>query len=258
MSKLSRFVSGSAVAVGIAAFALAPSAAQAAPGCDQPAFALVNGSFEEPVVMANGNTYAEVVQADMPGWITEEPLGRFELWGHMNGEAPTDGLAFLEVLYVTNSLIYQDVASTPGESLTITMDHWARQLGNDHLIVSMGPVGGPYTTVLDMNDGHEPTSHSGTYVVPDGQTTTRFLIDPITSGAGESHIDNIVVTPTECLIAASAAGAGSGSGLPNTGFNGEVLLWSAVGLLAAGFILRRKRVTPATTATQREGQRTSR
>ncbi len=259
MKAVSRWASISAAVCAIAALAVAPSSAQAAPNCDQPDFALINGSFELPEVMVNGNNYAEVLQADMPGWITEDQFGKFELWGpDFFTESPTDGVAFLEVQYAETKLIYQDVASTPGESLTVTMDHWSRYSNViDHLLIKMGPVGGPFETVLDMNDSHTPTSHSGVYVVPNGQLVTRFLIDPVTTGAGASHIDNIVVTPTECL-GAVAYDTRSSVQMPNTGFDFEPWLWGAFALLSAGFILRRKRVTPATTARQREGQRTSR
>jgi hypothetical protein len=209
---------------GIVALALAvsPSIAQAddLTSCDN---LIVNGDYETPDI--TGQDWTGITEGtEGLGWSTEDPSGLIEIWNGLAhdwvGREPGDQIS--EVQYSDIAYVWQDIATTPGDTLDISLEHRGRN-GQDHLLINAGPVDGPMTMAVDADD---PTdgwyTHSGTYVVPAGQTTTRIQIDPVTYGANGSLIDNVVVTSHNCAT-------GDTSGLVNLTSGGEETLVDTAG-----------------------------
>jgi hypothetical protein len=193
---------------GIVALALAvtPSVAQAddLTSCDN---LIVNGDFEYPDI--TGQDWTGVADGtDGLGWHTADSTHFIEIWNGLAqawvGREPGDQIS--EVQYSDVTYVWQDIATTPGSTLDISMEHRGRD-GQDHLLINAGPVDGPMTMVVDADDSNDAWySHSGTYVVPAGQTTTRIQLDPVTYGATGSLIDNVVVTSQGCASGADGSG----------------------------------------------------
>ena len=257
-----RVISSSLMGVSLGALILAPATASlAAPAtCN---FDVVNASFEEPNV---GTGWAGKPQNEVPGWILDARDPLMEFWGPGMLTA-SDGDQLIEMQYTQSVVLYQDVATTPGDSIDVTIAHRNRYGGTDHVQIEMGPVGGPYDTVIDLNDdAAQWYDHSGTYVVPAGQTITRFRMNPEVSGnSNGSLMDNIRTSCTSANATSGVSGANGGSSsqtsssaskpeLTNTGLDNEALLWLAAALVFTGGVLLRRE----TRAKQRVGRRTSR
>ena len=235
-------------------------AAVASPSCS---FDIINASFEEPVV---GNAWAGKAQADVPGWVLDSRDPYMEFWGPGMMTA-SQGNQLIEMQYTQAVVLYQDVATTPGDSIEVTIAHRNRYGGLDHVQVEMGPVGGPFDTVIDMNDDSATWyDHSGTYVVPAGQTITRFRMNPEVSGnSNGSLIDNIRTTCTSGSSSHGLTGSNGGSSsavassattpqLTNTGLNEEPLLWVGSAFSFAGIWV----LTRGIRAKRRAGRQTYR
>lgn len=237
----------------IAALALAvtPSVAHAddAAGCDS---MVVNGDFETPDI--SGQDWTGIAEGtDGLGWQTEDSSGFVEIWNGLAqawvGREPGDQVS--EVQYSEIRYVWQDIATTPGSTLEISLEHRGRD-GQDHLLLNAGPVDGPMTMVVDADDPNDAWyTHSGTYVVPAGQTTTRIQLDPVTYGATGSLVDNIVVTSQGCVSEADGSGLvnlseGTSNELPDTAGSPDstsLLASGAFMLLASGAaILRLRRI----------------
>jgi hypothetical protein len=234
------------VALGALVFAPASTSVAAPASCN---FTLINASFEEPNI---GNDWAGKPQTDVPGWILDSRDPFMEFWGPGMMTA-SDGDQLIEMQYTQAVVLYQDAATTPGDSIDVTIAHRNRYGGTDHVQIEMGPVGGPYDTVIDLNDdANQWYDHSGTYIVPAGQTTTRFRMNPEVSGnSNGSLIDNIRTSCTPVNATSGVSGANGGSvsqtvtssskpELTNTGMDFESLLWLGAGLLFAGGVLLRR------------------
>jgi hypothetical protein len=238
---------------GIVALALAvsPSIAQAddLTSCDN---LIVNGDYETPDI--TGQDWTGITEGtEGLGWSTDDSSGLIEIWNGLAhdwvGREPGDQIS--EVQYSDIAYVWQDIATTPGETLDISLEHRGRD-GQDHLLINAGPVDGPMTMVVDADDPNDGWySHSGTYVVPAGQTTTRIQIDPVTYGANGSLIDNVVVTSHNCTSGVDNTGLvnlseGSAEELADTAGSPDLTSLLASGafvLLASGVaILRLRRI----------------
>ncbi|MEN9751890.1 MAG: hypothetical protein RLZZ600_937 [Actinomycetota bacterium] len=168
---------------------------------------IVNGDYQTPDI--SGQDWTGVTDGtDGLGWHTADSTHFIEIWNGIAqswvGREPGDQIS--EVQYSDIAYVWQDIATTPGDTLDISLEHRGRY-GQDHLLINAGPVDGPMTMVVDADDPNDGWyTHSGTYVVPAGQTTTRIQLDPVTYGATGSLIDNVVVTSEGCT-----------SGVDNTG-----------------------------------------
>jgi len=204
------------------AFAMTPAAAHAdnLTSCDN---LLINGDFETPDI--TGMDWTGIADGtDGLGWHTDDSNHYVEIWNGLAqswmGREPGDQVS--EVQYVEITYVWQEIATTPGDTLDISLEHRGRN-GQDRLLINAGPAGGPMTMVVDANDDNTAwATHSGTYVVPAGQTTTRIQIDPVTYGASGSIIDNVVVTSHNCAT-------GDTSGLVNLTSGSEETLVDTAG-----------------------------
>lgn len=227
--------------------------------CSAGASLLINGGFEQPVIGMYGTPLGSIVD----GWETLDTVNEIEIWGtgvdHSGSPgqdgpyAAAEGNQFIEV--VANSLepVFQDFATDPGSTLTISLKQQARyQNGNSAVLIQMGPVGGPYANVgIPTAIAASWSSNNYTYVVPNGQTMTRLLINADTAAdtinspqqVGSPLVDDVSVTVTTCAPAVvstptpdSTISSKSQSSLElaQTGTLGFLILPIAFGLFLSG------------------------
>ena len=167
--------------------------------CGSGATSLQNGGFESPPVAPN--TFTLFPAASVPPWLTTDSLNEIEIWGTgYLGVPAAQGNAFAEINANSAGTLYQDVVSNPGDTMTWTLEHRGRS-GNDTMEVLIGDA-----TVADVsgNTGWDYTSpgltdgtaawgtHTNTYVVPAGQTCTRFAFRAVSTASGNDSIGNFL------------------------------------------------------------------
>ena len=173
---------------------------------------LVNGGFESPVLAAK--TFKQINEANVPGWSTTASDHLIELWsdGFNKVESPA-GSQFAELNATQDSELFQVVPTVPGQELTWTLYHRARAAAaiGDTMSVRIGAAGADPDSVTEFTDALSDgwVLHTGVYVVPKGQTETRFGFASGRTASGNKSIgnflDNINFTATECLSAQATA-----------------------------------------------------
>jgi len=127
-----------------------------------------------------------------------------EIWqsGFLGAVAP-DGVQLSELQANNNSPSWQDIPSLPGDRIDWSFFHRGRE-NTDTVIVRTG------STTSQSEQGTFSTGtasfvrYTGTYVVPDGQTTTRFMLDPQDSGSIGNLVDAVALT-LECDVSISSS-----------------------------------------------------
>ncbi|WP_158685527.1 DUF7507 domain-containing protein [Microbacterium halophytorum] len=195
-------VAAGALAAAVDVAAPEPAAAAQDPTTCGDAAALVNGGFEEPVVA--GNRYGLLPQGDVPGWSTTDTRGAIEIWkSGFNGVPAAEGDQFAEMNAYSAGTLYQDIETTPGQSLSWSLSHRGRD-GVDVMRVLIGTPDDLVQSGPDLSDARSWGEHSGTYVVPDGQTTTRFAFQAVSSSSSSNAagnlLDNIMFGTGPCVI----------------------------------------------------------
>jgi hypothetical protein len=152
---------------------------------------LNNAGFEEGYILTNA-TYKIFDATLLPHWDTTAPDNQVELWSTGFQGVPADtGVQFAELNANLVASLYQDVITIPGTTLTWNVAHRGRS-GTDEATVSIGTANN-LSVVKTMSDGNSAWGHySGTYVVPDGQTLTRFSFDSISASGGSVSIGNFI------------------------------------------------------------------
>jgi Bacterial Ig domain len=192
------------------------------PGCGQLGGVLVNGSFENPLLVSTGSwTLApdDGSSSSVQGWHTTDPTHVIEVWNNLAPDGgptfvPPQGVQSVELNANNPSELYQDVATVPGVVYRYSFWHRGR-LGTDTADVLIGPTtpgeapsGGSETTTTGgegFSDGNTAwTYHSGLYTTPAGQTTTRFGINSVSAaGNGPSvgnEVDFATFSPQDCPV----------------------------------------------------------
>ncbi|OOC59354.1 hypothetical protein BBD40_27430 [Paenibacillus ihbetae] len=187
--------------------------------------ALINGSFEEGPERGSYdpvNSPFMFYQDEVPGWMTTDSgnganVHLIEIWDYAQGypdpevkqqPAPVDGNRYAELNAVENGMLYQDVPTTPGQTIYWRLSHKGRY-GVDTMQVRIGPAtDNPYDTVpqRQMSSGNTAwETYTGTYTVPAGQTMTRFGFEAVSTSSGSigygNHLDNIFLGTEPCVIA---------------------------------------------------------
>ena len=182
----------------IAALAGASTSALAA-DCTSGATSLGNGSFESPGVPPD--SYDIFDASLVTPWNTTDGSNGIEIWGDGFGGVPAfEGANFAELNANTYGTLYQDVVTTPGATMTWTLHHRGRD-GFDTMKVLIGDA---LTADVYSDDGWDYVSAditdpwwawgaaSDTYVVPAGQTCTRFAFRAVSSGVGIESYGNFL------------------------------------------------------------------
>lgn len=200
-SRIRRVVAGATAALLLAAGltvvtqAVAPLPASAAQDPTQCAgsLSLANGSFEQPA-FTGGVTIVD--ESSIPGWTTTATDRQIEIWrspGNPRGYPAAQGSQFAELNAFQASMLYQDLATTPGQTLYWSLKHRGRE-GTDTMSVMIGVPGTALTNVSgSLADGTAAWgTHTGSYTVPAGQTTTRFGFQALTTSTGSPSVGNLL------------------------------------------------------------------
>ncbi|MGG2014611.1 isopeptide-forming domain-containing fimbrial protein [Bacillus sp. S10(2024)] len=150
---------------------------------------LINGDFETPTA---GEPVSFFDAKDVPGWNTTDVNGEIEIWRDQN---PASGHQHAELNASSFGMLYQDVETTPGQTIHWRLAHKGR-LGTDTMRLRIGAVtANPLETpeVQQMTDGNETWGHyEGTYIVPPEQTVTRFGFESVSAAGGDIGIGNFL------------------------------------------------------------------
>lgn len=187
------------VAAGVTEVAATPAA-----GACQSVTALTNGGFEQPELDPNSMTFAPT--ASVPGWSSSQP--EIEIWNTYGGVPAAAGSQYAELNAHRAGTLYQDVATMPGQSLQWSLQHRARQ-GTDVMDVLIGTPSGDLVSQGALSDTTAAWGqHDGVYVVPAGQTVTRFGFRAVSTGSGNESIgnflDDISFGTGPCVVMSSA------------------------------------------------------
>ncbi len=187
-----------ALTAAVAALAPAAGPALAAP-CGTGATSLENGGFETPSLPPD--TVELFPEADVPPWRTTDDLGAIELWGDTFLGVPAhEGTTFAELNANSPGTLYQDIVTTPGATMTWTLHHRGRD-GADAMRVLIGDAA---TADVYSDDGWDSMSgalmddtsgwgaHSDSYLVPEGQTCTRFAFRAVSTATGDATMGNLL------------------------------------------------------------------
>ncbi|MFD1494878.1 Ig-like domain-containing protein, partial [Streptosporangium lutulentum] len=152
---------------------------------------LVNGSFEAPPVATVDWSISDASVNPGVGWHTTATDNKLEFWrGGTSGPPAADGQQFAELNANQVSTLYQDVPTVPGTPMTWSLYHRGR-LGTDVMRVLIGapgatvaqnPSGASSPDISDDNTAWR--QYTGVYVVPPGQTTTRFAFESVSAAGG--------------------------------------------------------------------------
>lgn len=168
-----------------------PSSAASAACVGSETIALTNAGFESPTIATR--SYRIMAESNVPGWSTTAADGQIELWSSGFGGVPAaEGGQFAELNANMTSALYQDVPTSPGTRVTWSLAHRGRA-GVDTMRVVIGRPNGTLVEVARMSNGATAWGrHSGTYVVPAGQTTTRFAFEAVSTAGGNPTIGNFL------------------------------------------------------------------
>lgn len=153
----------------------------------------INLSFEDPVIP---DTWRPIHESDVPGWESQAADGMIEFWvdGFL-GVVATDGNQISELQANSTAPMYQDITTTEGDVISWSVDHKGR-VATDSADIKIGAPASETTVQSMVTSPAEWTTYSGSYTVPGGQATTRFMLDPIGSGSVGNLVDNVVLALT--------------------------------------------------------------
>ncbi len=207
-----------------------PEPASAAPTTCPAGISLPNGDFEAPDVPAGPGHDISDTDADA-AWRTTATDHQIEYWANGSGSTASNGNLAIEAesgsqwveLNATQaSTLYQDVPTVPGQVMRWSLWHRARYTGTpggqDVMSVLIGSTTSQVQQGGDISDGPQAwVNHTGSYVVPPGQTTTRFAFKAVSTSSGNTTVgnflDDVVFSNAPCLSATSTVTdltAGSG------------------------------------------------
>jgi uncharacterized repeat protein (TIGR01451 family) len=196
----------------------AARAAQSPVSCAN-SIGLVNGGFEDPVIASNN--YAQLPQSQVPGWNTTSPDSLIEIWRNpFQGVTAAAGTQHAELNATQFSNLYQDLPTIPGTVMRWSLAHRGRA-GDDTMAVSIGAPGS-LVEQARMTDGTSAWGrYSGFYTVPDGQTTTRFSFEAVTTAGSHisigNFLDDISFGTHACVVGTQSVTSPSGEPYAQTG-----------------------------------------
>ncbi|WP_412476438.1 fibronectin type III domain-containing protein [Flavobacterium sp. TBRC 19031] len=161
-----------------------------------------NGSFENP---ATSGAFPNMLnESAVPCWETSAPDGILEVWPQgFESAVAYQGTQLIEINGNSTATVFQDFTTYPGAELQISFAHKGRW-GNDVVRVEIGPVGGPYTSLGQFNDGNAAwVFHTLNYTVPtSGGSNYSLRFVSVSSSGGDPTVGNLLdavsVTSTEC------------------------------------------------------------
>ena len=174
---------------------------------------------------------------NVPCWGTTAADNQIEVWTSGALGVPSySGNQFVELNANVVSTLYQNFTTLPGASLSISFAHRGRS-GVDVMSVSIGPVGGPYTTLGTYSDGNTAWGYyTVSYLVPVGLGINYSLrFNSVSAAGGNQSVGNFLdaisinlpqnIIPTFAPVSDICSGS-SLSTLPTTSNNGIIGTWS--------------------------------
>jgi large repetitive protein len=180
----------------------------------------INYSFESPPPPAPTTFPVFLNHNAVQGWRTTASDQMMEFWVVPNYEnVPSyEGIQFIELNANLVSGVYQDYATPQPTVFNYGFAHRGRQ-GTDTCQLLAGPPGGPYTSVQTATTGNSAWAYyTGSYTVPAGQSTTRFIFQSVSSVGGVSvgnYLDAITFTANNGILSANPLTMGCGTGTAN-------------------------------------------
>jgi hypothetical protein len=155
-----------------------------------------NGNIESPIVVSTPGYYTS---AQMGGWQTTSPDGEMELWNSgYGGVFSYSGAQYMEINGYYDSTLYQNITVSPGTNLAISFAHRGRG-GVDTLMLSAGPVGGPYTILGYYADGNAAWGYyTVNYVVPNLGNNYSIRFSPVYAALQIQGYGNFIDSVTVC------------------------------------------------------------
>ncbi len=174
----------------LCAWLVMPAAAHAQDDPCQGPIKLVNGSFEDP---SSVGAFAIMPAQNVPGWDTTASDQKIEIWQNGYLDVPAaDGEQFAELNANVPSELFQAQPTTPGALVAYRVFHRGRS-GVDTMDVRIGPPAGEPNFTRSVLTGTTAWNEvAGTYLVPPGQTSTRFGFKAIATGSGNLSIGNFI------------------------------------------------------------------
>lgn len=150
-----------------------------------------NPSFES--LPRTVDTWSLFNEDQIEHWETTATDGKIEVWNDgFQGVNAVEGDYFLELNANQVASLYQDVVTIPGTTLVWTVSHRGRT-GTDTASISVGGSGSDLDIQETMTTGNDGwVTYTKEYVVPEGQTVTRFSLDSVDSASNSLSVGNLI------------------------------------------------------------------
>jgi len=155
--------------------------------CDSP---IENAGGELPYFPSGWKLFNE---DDVPGWETTATDNKIEMWtdGFL-GVPAQEGRQFFELNANQVAALYQELCLEPGATIYWSVWHRGRK-GVDVAEVKIGATTETAEFQATMSDGKTAWGYySGSYNVPEGQTTTVFLFESVSAAGGNQSVGNLL------------------------------------------------------------------
>ncbi|MEP2026858.1 MAG: hypothetical protein ABJH98_08565, partial [Reichenbachiella sp.] len=182
--------------------------------------AIVNGSFEVPDIASTfgSSTYKIFDQSLADGWSTTNASGNLEYWKDgFQGVPAFEGEQFAEINSDGFGAFYFDVVTKPGIRMVWSFAHRGRN-GTDVVALRIDdPAAATPNIEYTASTGKTAwVEYSGEYIIPNGQTVTRFSFEAISAAGGATvgnFLDGIVFEVAPYYYQLFAGGSSSGTPL---------------------------------------------
>jgi gliding motility-associated-like protein len=150
----------------------------------------VNNGFETPVIPPASLDFVNA--SSVPNWATTAPDNIIEIWSSgFQGVPSYEGNQFAELNANFVSTLIKNFTVQAGVPLTLSFAHRGRQ-GVDVMSVSVGPVGGPFTSLGNFSDDNTAW---GFYQIPytpavSGPFQLRFI--SVSAAGGNPSVGNFL------------------------------------------------------------------
>ena len=167
------------------------------------AYNLVNGGFETPV--KTNHTTNQIDEDDVEGWETTDSQDEIEIWvgNPLNGQGPGaayEGRQYAEINANSVAALSQTFSSTPGDIMVWSYQHSSRySSGTESMRLKVDSSTESLTNmeIIDWSNSTQRQwrSNNGSYLVPTGQTSTKFAFEANGGGAAANLVDDIQFRP---------------------------------------------------------------
>jgi gliding motility-associated-like protein len=166
---------------------------------------LCNIDFENIQAPFSGVQYFDPSQISC--WKTTATDSLIEVWrgnSNLNSTPAYSGNYFVELNANMASTLYQDFVVAPSSAISISFAHRGRS-GTDVMSVSIGPVGGPYTTLGTYSDNNMAWGYyTVNYTIPVGSGTNYSLrFNSVSTADSDNSVGNFLDAITVTVASAT-------------------------------------------------------